>query len=938
MADNHADKYDQYEERIYVDRLWERADADRDGYLQKDEALQFLIELLMDSARHVDDMKLANQQMGKPTAPKADSVTEKIQKALDHVISNGPDFVDKLFKVLDADGDGKITRKEFMAGIPKLLSKTKREKALISSFDDNNDGEEYSVALSSNQINRIDFAPGEDHKSCVVNNVFAPGSLNLLQKLSQVVAINGECVENMTHEEVLRLMQLTSNSEGDSNQQKDVNITFRTRPRSVRDRKEEEFKNFEYEMQRALSMSKKDLKLKSKNLMLDSHMGDEIHYRFDHRPFGFSCVHSTFHSDGTELNAKIQGVTAEMANKGIQVGYHLTEVNGVCTIGMPFDEICQLISSENLPVVICFADLPLDNLVDVNPVLPSPPPLSAVRALSRWEHPDVLSPSSRELFESNNSMNLDELWDRVDKNNDGEINQMELKDLITKYFVFVQQMIQESGEPLDLKNVGEIIDMAIVENMDELTQMTAVSLEILIQTFDSSPDALLDEICKRLDADQNGVIDKSEFMKHAPDLLFRLEEPRFANIPGMPLSPSSKMKLRDHASKKKTFVSLSDIGSFPSMEDTHSQRESRYNRRTAAVQREVDMRHDEYIKEKKQHVFHMITWNMNAQEMSQETCKTLLDVSPKPDVFLIGFQEVVSLNAINIYKNKEKDRGRRKVMDPIKDYLSARGYWSIASKQLVGTLIMCFARQEVEVSECLTQTIGVGWRGYGNKAGVALRFKIEDSTYCCVCSHLAAHKKNEGARDQNYNSIIQEINFILPNGKPVNILEHDCIFWMGDLNYRINQKKQLLDNVLHAIEMGQYDGLLAYDQLRQGIRSTRAFEFFNEAPITFPPTFKFKVGTNQYNTKRIPSWCDRILWRVGTRANADDVECAAYNCIGTITLSDHKPVYGTFKVNAAVIDPIKYKIVKQQAVKKFKQRELKSISSKSNNSAGSLPS
>lgn len=38
---------------------------------------------------------------------------------------------------------------------------------------------------------------------------------------------------------------------------------------------------------------------------------------------------------------------------------------------------------------------------------------------------------------------------------------------------------------------------------------------------------------------------------------------------------------------------------------------------------------------------------------------------------------------------------------------------------------------------------------------------------------------------------------------------------------------------------------------------------FFEPPIAFPPTYKFDVGTNNYDTSekmRIPSWTDRILF------------------------------------------------------------------------------
>jgi hypothetical protein len=40
---------------------------------------------------------------------------------------------------------------------------------------------------------------------------------------------------------------------------------------------------------------------------------------------------------------------------------------------------------------------------------------------------------------------------------------------------------------------------------------------------------------------------------------------------------------------------------------------------------------------------------------------------------------------------------------------------------------------------------------------------------------------------------------------------------------------------------------------------------FQEGQIHFPPTFKFLPGSSAYSEKRVPSWTDRILWKVRSR-------------------------------------------------------------------------
>ncbi|SPN98703.1 related to inositol polyphosphate 5-phosphatase ocrl-1 [Cephalotrichum gorgonifer] len=68
------------------------------------------------------------------------------------------------------------------------------------------------------------------------------------------------------------------------------------------------------------------------------------------------------------------------------------------------------------------------------------------------------------------------------------------------------------------------------------------------------------------------------------------------------------------------------------------------------------------------------------------------------------------------------------------------------------------------------------------------------------------------------------------------------------------------------------DSLLPHDQLQRVMRAQKILhEGWQEAPITFLPTYKYDVGTvglfDSSEKKRAPSWCDRILYR--TRQNLD---------------------------------------------------------------------
>lgn len=75
------------------------------------------------------------------------------------------------------------------------------------------------------------------------------------------------------------------------------------------------------------------------------------------------------------------------------------------------------------------------------------------------------------------------------------------------------------------------------------------------------------------------------------------------------------------------------------------------------------------------------------------------------------------------------------------------------------------------------------------------------------------------------------------------------------------------------------------------------FKGYREYSIRFPPTYKFDIGTDIYDTsqkQRTPSYTDRILFK--SRLNKEEIECISYNSVPTIRTSDHKPVYGIYKV------------------------------------------
>jgi hypothetical protein len=123
---------------------------------------------------------------------------------------------------------------------------------------------------------------------------------------------------------------------------------------------------------------------------------------------------------------------------------------------------------------------------------------------------------------------------------------------------------------------------------------------------------------------------------------------------------------------------------------------------------------------------------------------------------------------------------------------------------------------------------------------------------------------------------------------------YQYIFWMGDLNYRLEHLS--FDEAVRWTKANELEKLLASDQLSKQMKNGKAFVDFKEEPITFMPTYKFNPGTLIYNAekRRCPSYCDRILYRAHPGLK---IECSRYASVTDVRTSDHVPVHAFFRLN-----------------------------------------
>ncbi|PRP73582.1 hypothetical protein PROFUN_02591 [Planoprotostelium fungivorum] len=312
-------------------------------------------------------------------------------------------------------------------------------------------------------------------------------------------------------------------------------------------------------------------------------------------------------------------------------------------------------------------------------------------------------------------------------------------------------------------------------------------------------------------------------------------------------------------------------------------------------------RESEYTEEK-HYTAYIGTFNIGGQSpgLGDEVETWLSDVGhcpSDPDVYVVGFQEVVSLNTKAVWN---ADEGNTQLWQ--KYILSAiskkRKFVILRSDQLVGIVITCFV-PESEVNfyrDVQSEKAKSGFAGIaGNKGAVSIRFNYHQTSLCFTCAHLAAGQQNYQERTQNFSNILSTTQFRTVKGK-IGIKDHSFVFFFGDLNYRLNSE---YDDVLRAIDRQDWDGLLSSDQLAIEMRTNRVFDNYIEPSISFPPTYRYDIGTNRYDTsekRRKPAYCDRIL--LNTK---EGVSQYSYRATPLLT-SDHKPVSGTFGLKVKVIN------------------------------------
>jgi hypothetical protein len=336
-------------------------------------------------------------------------------------------------------------------------------------------------------------------------------------------------------------------------------------------------------------------------------------------------------------------------------------------------------------------------------------------------------------------------------------------------------------------------------------------------------------------------------------------------------------------------------------------------------------------------VVSVVTWNLAEESPSEEDAAFIrkfrssgVSTGTGSDLVLISGQECENI------KPRRNEGRRSREFRRLMVKMLGKQYVPIAIHLLGGVQFGLFARKSflkrIEDISVADVTCGIG-NVFHNKGAIAAFLKVkanndesDDTTtkrskslrMVFVTAHMAAHVKNADARDSDFWRISTEleaqapIGFLPPKPPTYNgsflFDSVDRVFFCGDLNYRVDLPRELAE---YSILYGDVDHettdndsescakridlLLRHDQLIHTMAQENAFPGFAEGRIQFNPTFKYDKESNFYDTshkQRIPAWTDRILFRPSS-----GVRVLEYNSVPGAQHSDHRPVYGTFRMS-----------------------------------------
>ncbi|GER54749.1 type I inositol polyphosphate 5-phosphatase [Striga asiatica] len=297
------------------------------------------------------------------------------------------------------------------------------------------------------------------------------------------------------------------------------------------------------------------------------------------------------------------------------------------------------------------------------------------------------------------------------------------------------------------------------------------------------------------------------------------------------------------------------------------------------------------------------TWNVGGK--SPQTNMNLddwLHSAPPSDIYVLGFQEIVPLNAGNILGSEDNGPAKKwlslikrtlnnnstqhtpsPVPDPVAEW---NADFEGSSRHKASTFM--HRRSFQTPHHCCSEN---------NEARLERRLSVCDrvifgqrQSYCRPSDCSSSH------RPSDYSSSRRPSDYS-PEDSPSAMLHLENGF-VGSTDwseYSLVARKQMVGVFLTVWVRGELREHVRNIKLRIEQRRGRVFVGWKEGKIYFPPTYKYSHNSDRYagddlhpkEKRRTPAWCDRILWY------GDGLQQLSYTR-GESRFSDHRPVSSVF--------------------------------------------
>ncbi|XP_008840182.1 72 kDa inositol polyphosphate 5-phosphatase isoform X2 [Nannospalax galili] len=289
------------------------------------------------------------------------------------------------------------------------------------------------------------------------------------------------------------------------------------------------------------------------------------------------------------------------------------------------------------------------------------------------------------------------------------------------------------------------------------------------------------------------------------------------------------------------------------------------------------------------------TWNMQGQKELPPTLDEFLlptEADYTQDLYVIGVQEGCS-------DRREWETRLQETLGPQYVLLSSAAHGVLYMSLFIRRDLIWFC-SEVEYSTVTTRIVSQ----IKTKGALGVSFTFFGTSFLFITSHFTSGDGKVAERLLDYSRTIQALALPrnVPDTNPYRssagdvTTRFDEVFWFGDFNFRLSGGRVAVEALLKQDPEVDVLALLQHDQLTREMKKGSIFRGFEEPEIHFLPSYKFDIGKDTYDStskQRTPSYTDRILYK--SRHKGDICPIKYSSCPGLKT-SDHRPVYGLFRV------------------------------------------